>query len=169
MHFYFAWRLPGEHFFFRGQIFQLPNRSVVAEDDGRGPDDLRENIGEKRGQAVRALGQGLHYEVISVSIHDQRRDSIRFAIDQPVSVGFSDHNFTVAGRSQEAFIPETTIDGVPGPGDEAKGDLRAIAVKALGEKGPAFFLEADQVPRRGILDLIQVIAKDPRMDPWRTR
>src|SRR5207247_1368833 len=66
------------------EAFQQPHARIVAGENARRMDDLVENVHELRKKAIGALRKRLHDEVIPVTVDDERRNEIAFAVHEPV-------------------------------------------------------------------------------------
>jgi hypothetical protein len=148
---------------FLGKPFQSADGKVIPENQGNGLKKLKEEFGEKGSQLIGALGKSLHHQMVSVSVHDQRGDSVRLPVNQPIGGRIPHEGLPELGCSLKPPFPEFTIDGPAFPGNQAENDLGSVAVKSLGEEFPVLFLQCHDGPGRCVMDLLQVIAEDPGM------
>ena len=64
--------------------FERAHLGIVARQDARRREQLDEQLRHRRQQAIHALRQRLHDQVVAVAIDDERRQQIGFAVHQPV-------------------------------------------------------------------------------------
>ena len=76
--------LAGQHLDPLLEPLEQPRPRVVAREDAARVQQILERRDDQRQQAIHPLRQRLDDEVLAVPIDDERRQEIRFAVDQPI-------------------------------------------------------------------------------------
>ena len=74
--------------------------------------------------------------MIGIPVYDQRRNSVRLPVNQPVGIRLLNDCFPVAEGAEDALFPELGVDGFSAAGDDAKGNLGMVAIKTLARNFP---------------------------------
>src|SRR5579863_1692959 len=91
------------------QRFEQPHSWIVALQDSLRRKELNQNVDEQALQPLGSLAERLDYEVIAIAIHDQRREQVSIAVNDPVRVRVFDHSRAEFRGAAEAFQEERAI------------------------------------------------------------
>ncbi len=83
--------------------FEQAHLRIVALEDPFGREKLHQNFDESVLVAFGGLAQRLKHEIIAVAVHDERRQQVGFAVDQPVRVGIFDHGLAKCCGAADAL------------------------------------------------------------------
>lgn len=123
--------------------------------------NIQKDFGEQGDQIFGALGEGLHHKMIGISINDERGNSVRLSVDQPVSICPFHHSLPVLKSLENALLPVIRINDLFAPGDESEGNFGLITVKTLRQEFSILRFQGYDAPGGGIVDSFQVISEDP--------
>src|SRR4030042_1534161 len=161
----FLWAFSQDCFFLLGQSFKLPDLQVIPQDHGGRPESFRENLGKNRQKIFYSLGEGLEHEMGAIAVDDQRRNPLRFPINQPVGIGPFNYSLAVAKSFGHAVFPKIRANRLLAPGDQSEGDLGTVAIETLSQKFSFFRFQDNDAARGGVLDFFQVVPKNPGVSP----
>ena len=88
------------------ETFEQAYARVVARQNAGGRRQLGEQSRDLRETPIHRLRERLHDEVLRVAVHDQRRQPVRFAMDEPVRGGVDPKRVAVPDGGCEPLTPE---------------------------------------------------------------
>jgi hypothetical protein len=132
------------------EAFEKADFRIVALDDSERRKKLDEELDQHRFDSLHGLAEILHDEIVAVAIDDKRRDGVCFAVDEAVGFGICDGAFAEFGGSEKALAKKRPVYGDVLRGNEADGNLGAIAVKRAPVETAALIKEAHDGARFGI-------------------
>jgi hypothetical protein len=112
--------------------------------------------------AVGRLRQRLHDEVLAISIHDERRQQIAFAVDEPIGRRIDLERGAERRRLIEPIPPGGGVGFVGAAREHAQRDFRAIAVERVADDPAAAVNDPDRIAAVGV-DLADVRSINPWM------
>ena len=92
------------------EAFERADLRIVAREDALGAGDLGEQRHQRRRQAIHALRQGLHHQVVAVAVDDQRRQQVGLAVHEAKRGGVNLQRVAEANRRVEPRAPERIVD-----------------------------------------------------------
>ena len=114
------------------QSFERPHLRIVPRQDAGRLEQLHAACRVTAGQqAIHALRQRLHHQIVAVSIDDERRQQVRFAVNQPVGVGVEPQRLAVAERLLETARARAARPAAPRRASASViANLRPVAEQA---------------------------------------
>ncbi len=89
------------------EAFEQAHLWIIAFEDAFRREEFDQDFDEEVLQAVSRLAQRLYNEIIAVAIDDERRQMVRFAVDEPKGIRVLDNDFAVGGGAANAFGEES--------------------------------------------------------------
>ena len=108
------------------------------------------------------LAQCLDYEIIAITIDDERRKKVRFAIHESAGFRIFDHDLAIRNCAAKPFEEKRAVNGLVVPRKHANRDLRFVAIKRAPLKTAAVIGHANNGARLRIYGA-HVAAIDPKM------
>ncbi len=152
----------GDHLHPLIEPFERPGARIVAGKDSTRSDLLVEEVDDLRQQPIHALRERLDDEVVAVAIHDERRQQIGLAVNQPIRGRIDAERAPERQRGVDPAFQQLVVGRLLAVRQHADGDLRSIAIQRVSENAAARRANHDAVAARR-LDVGHVGAVDPRM------
>jgi len=134
------------------ESFEQTYFRIVSLENALGRKKFEENFDEQALVAFCSLAECLYDQVISIAVHNQRRQLIRFAVNQAIGVRIVDNETTIGGCPADSFCEKSAINRRFIAREQADGDLGFIAVEGAAVETAPVIGEADDsasVGRRG--------------------
>jgi hypothetical protein len=111
------------------EAFEQTNFGIVSFQNPLGRKQFKEEFDEQSLLLFGALAEGLKHEVIAVTVYDNGRQLVGFAVNEPISLAILDDGLPERCCAAEAFSKELSVNGHVLVGQKSDRDLRFVAVE----------------------------------------
>ena len=144
------------------QPFERAHLRIVARQNARRLQEIRQQVADQRQQAVGALRKRLHHQHVTVAVDDETRQPVALAVDQPIRRRVNRQRLAIADGRVEPLAPERRVGPGVAPRQHPEGNHRATAVKRVTER-PAVRADHLHDIARGGPYAPEIRPVDPRM------
>ena len=112
---------------------------------------------------VHALIQGLHHQIVAVTVHHQRGQQVRFSVHDAVGIGIADHGAPVRLGGAQAVQKEIAADLFDLPRQHTQTNLRTGTVVRRAQRTAPQVGDLHRTARLGAIAIGDIAAEDPGM------
>ncbi len=128
---------PVQHVHGLGKALERPDLRVVPRQDAGRLHDLEQALRDERQQAIHPLRECLHHQIVAVPVDDQRRQQVRFAVDETIRARVELQGRSIPDRGVETYAHQRLIRRILAAREHADRDLRPIAEQRRADDAPA--------------------------------